>query len=186
MVAKVYGFLAGAGVAAVAIFGFNSWRHVGDEDLLTAVIADHCIPYAKTGATPFEDMGRSAGVYERAFLSDQFSDGGHKILFDGRFIAQWVTSVDGGSAVRVCKVDYNLNSSGSVGFDFDTQELVVWINETIADDNDLAFLEGEVGPMPSTLAWYASDTDRFEGLRLVLTAQDTGVSGVMVVDDVEP
>jgi len=186
VVAKVYGLLTGAGIAAVVIFGFNAWRHVSDEDRLMSVLSDHCLPYVKTGATPFEEMGRSAGVYERAFLSDQFSDGGHKILFDGRFVAQWVNNVDGDSAVRVCKVDYSLNSAGSVGFDFDTLDLVAWIDETIADDNDLVFLEGEIGPMPTALAWHSSDAARFEGLRIALTAQDTGVSGILVVDDVDP
>ncbi|MCW1950938.1 MAG: hypothetical protein KIH44_006200 [Octadecabacter sp.] len=181
---KFAGFLTGAGVAAIAVWGFNSWRDISDMDRVTAIIGDHCLPYVQFGTAPFQDMGRPVGVYDEANLSDSVTGGGNAIIYDNRFVAQWGESTDVNSAVRVCSVADSYVMANSVGFVVDTPAIADWIEGTVLAEIDLVATSTALGSVPSLLIWEPpAQAERFSGLRIILNATENSVSSVLILDD---
>ena len=53
VVSKLAGFLVGAGVAAVAVWGFKTWRHVSDEDrLMSRIVLTNVSPISSRATLP--------------------------------------------------------------------------------------------------------------------------------------
>lgn len=180
---KLVGFLMGAAVAGVGVFAFNTWRHVSDADRLAAVLLDHCIPYVQTGDTPFTDIGRTVGVYDGIDRLPDIENGGIRLIYDARFVAQWGESGDADGPARVCIINDTYARSDSKGFEVAPASLTGWVASKIAPQTGLNGRQTDLTPPPRVMSWGQDGTDENSGLRLFLTAQMFGVSDVIVVSD---
>ena len=188
MVAKVYGFLTGAGITAVAIFGFNAWRHVSDDDRLTLVLRDHCLPYVVQQITPFTDIGRTPGVFDNVSLPDGTRDGGSAIIFDGRFVAKWGVSdregLTGPRTLRVCSVEAMSGSDDIVAFQVDAGGFAARYTDIIASVRPLKADDGSIAGEGGVVIWSEPDLPADDGLRVLMIGQTGAVVAVSVVMDV--
>ncbi|MGJ8610072.1 MAG: hypothetical protein ACSHWY_03190 [Octadecabacter sp.] len=181
---KVLGFVAGAVAAGIGVFAFNTWRHVSDEDRLMAVIADHCLPYAQTGAEPFDGVGRPVGVYDGANLSPRIVDGGSAILYDNRFVAQWGYNADAETPVRMCLIRPNSAEDDGNGFYVATRPFVEKLDADVMVPNGLVILEGALDRLPNVLIWDAQDGGGDVGrLTVMMIASETNVGIVGVTSE---
>lgn len=152
MVIKRVGFLFGAVVAGIGVMLFNMWRHVSDEDRLRAVLLDHCIPYVQTGAAPFGDIGRTLGVYDGIDVRSDLANGSNRLVYDGRFVAQWGEIDDEDSAVRACIVNDIYARADSKGFELPPTSLADWVDTEIAPDTGLIAEQTDLAPPPRQLS----------------------------------
>ena len=181
---KLAGFLAGAGMAAIAVWGFNTWRHVSDMDRVISIIGEHCLPYVQSGTTPFEGLGRPVGVYDQAELTERITDGGNAILYENRFVAQWGESIDLNSPIRICSVKDSYSQADSVGFQVDTSVVAAWVDKNVIEGTGLVATYSELGVAPNLLIWEPpAEAERFSGLRIIITATETSMSSIMLVED---
>lgn len=184
MVAKVVGLATGALVASMAVWGFNSWRHVSDDDRLTSILADHCLPYVQSGAAPFEGMGRAPGVYDAVDLIESLKDGGAILIHDARFLAQWgvVTDagVEGDTRFRICEVKPTYADDTIAGFAVTAEGFGSRYSDIIAPDGALAPNFDDITSGPQMIGWYGREGDEDDGLRVVMTASPGLVSSVLV------
>lgn len=187
MVAKILGLAVGALVGVGAVAAFTAWRHVSDEEILIASLADHCLPYVETGAVPFSDMGRAIGVYDGVELDDALQDGSARLLFSNRFVAQWgVVPADGASPkpVRVCRVSPTYAVSDDLGFAVPDEGLIEKITAVVAPDGRLIADRDSVPNGPTTIGWFEPDTPVTDGLRVVIVAGGGLVSILVVANDI--
>ncbi|MGJ8625252.1 MAG: hypothetical protein ACSHW1_21120 [Yoonia sp.] len=181
---KALGFIAGAVVAGIAVFAFNTWRHVSDEDRLTAVIADHCLPFVQTGTAPFDGLGRGVGVYDGADLSPQIINGGSAILYDNRFVAQWGYNADAVTPVRMCLVRPNSAEDDGNGFYVATRPFVEKLDADVMTPNGLVMIEDVLDSLPNVLVWEKQDSDGdMGGLTIMMVASETNVGIVGVTSE---
>lgn len=173
-------------MAAGAVTAFNAWQHVSDDDRLEAVLTDHCLPYVRTGATPFAGMGRPVGVYDQAPLSDGLTNGGNAVIFDNRFVAQWGEGEDANSPARVCTVNATFPRPDSRGFEVALVGAQDRITTSLPPDLNLTPDPSDLGPPPLTVSWREASADAGAGLRIFMTGQIIGVSTIIVIDDLAP
>lgn len=184
---KLAGFVTGAAFAGVAVWAFNDWRHVSDEDRLLTVLNDHCLPYVDTGSTPFGGMGRALGVYDNADLDQTLVQGGARLLFDNRFLAQWGVSPIGDGRpkdVRICRVAASYAAAGAEGFEVPDAGLIQKITGAIAPNGDLVTDYETVPNGPTTIGWFEPGTDISDGRRVVIVAGGGWVAYVVTANDV--
>lgn len=187
MVMKLFGFASGALAAALAVWGFNTWRHVSDDDRLTLILADHCLPYVQTGAIPFGDIGRTPGVYDEVDLRGGFTDDGAALLYDNRFVAQWGIAPDGsGGELRACDVQPTYKDDTTAGFLVDADGFVARYTDVIATAEPLIPEVDVLTDGPLTFGWFGADRPQLEGLRVVMVASPGVVSSAIVVGPVAP
>ncbi|WP_375279993.1 hypothetical protein [Pseudooctadecabacter sp.] len=173
---KRWGFLTGALLAAIGVWAFYALTGVSDDDRLASVLTDHCVPYVQTGDAPFSDMGRTPGVFDDVPLRDAVSDGGARLIYDGRFSAQWGT-IDGvGRASRICEISPIYTERRTPAFE-------VRADGFTARYADLLGLVAEQNTAPNIAGWYEDPTQQDRGLRVVMIAGDGIVSNVVVMDD---
>lgn len=184
---KLAGFLVGAAVAAIAVWLFYAMTTVTDDDRLTAVLRDHCLPYVRAASTPFEGMGRAPGVYDEVNLRDDVQDGGAAILYDNRFVAQWgVIPADADvPGVRLCTVAPSYANDASTQFDVEAEEFIRRYTDVISPDGVLSPDIDTLTEGPRTVGWYQADVPLGEGLRVVMVAAPGSVSTVLVVDNLQ-
>lgn len=184
MVAKVVGLATGALVASIAVWGFNSWRHVSDDDRLSEVLAGHCLPYVLSGTVPFEGMGRAPGVYDVVDLIDGLEDGGAVLIHDARFVAQWGVMPDAGvdrdTRFRICEVKPSYADNTVAGFAVTADGFGRRYSDIIAPDGALVPNFDEITSGPQMIGWYSTDGDQDAGLRVVMTASPSLVSSILV------
>lgn len=184
MVAKVLGLASGALVASLAVWAFNDWRHVSDEDRLTSVLGDHCLPYVRTGVTPFEGMGRGPGVYDEVDLDETLTTGSVLLIHDARFLAQWGVAQnagpDGDTTFRVCKVDPTYSSNTVAGFVVRDDGFIDRYSNIISPDGALVADTETMPSGPSVIGWYNQNGTQSDGLRVVMVAGAGLVSSVVV------
>lgn len=173
---KRWGFLTGAAVAAIGVWAFYALTGVSDDDRLAAVLTDHCLPYVQTGDAPFADMGRTPGVFDDVPLREAVSDGGARLIYDGRFTAQWGIIDSAGRASRICEIT-------PVYTERRTPAFVVRPDGFTSRYADLLGLSGAPQTAPNIAAWYEDPTQQDRGLRVVMIAGDGVVSNVVVMDD---
>ncbi|MDB4213581.1 hypothetical protein N9741_01775 [Octadecabacter sp.] len=185
MVAKVLGLATGALVASVAVWVFNDWRHVSDEDLLAVALSDHCIPYVSTGAMPFEGIGRSVGVYDNVERDARVTGGGAAIVFDDRFAATWGEISE--LPLRVCTLEGRGAEAGY--FTVELDGFADWITPLLAPLGDMgtdsARLRGsiDVGGGYQTVGWFEAGKAQDKGNRVVMAIVGSLVASVTVVRD---
>lgn len=176
---KRLGFLTGAGVAAIGVWAFYALTEVTDDDRLAEILSDHCLPYVTANTTPFTDLGRSPGVYDAVELRDDVTDGGARLLYNNRFVAQWGV-FDG---LRFCKVDPTYGDDTLAAFEVDASDFIprytAFISEFEPLEPDIETLDSG----PRTVGWYGVDRPPFEGLRVVMVASPGLVSSVIAVKD---
>lgn len=184
--AKVLGLITGGAVAAAAVTGFNAWRYESDADRLASALRDNCLPYVQSGITPFQDIGRSPGVYDQFDRNDAITNGGARLIFDNRFSTQWGESEDSDSPVRVCEISDLYARADSTGFEVMPQTLLSTLADFTGPDTGLVRVDSEQTPPPYLMIWTQTGADTSTGLRVILTAQMFGISGLLVVDDLTP
>lgn len=180
---KRLGFLTGAVVGGLVVFAFNQWRHVSDDDRLTAVLRDHCLPYVQTGETPFQDIGRSPGVYDDVSVNETFQKGGARLVFDLRFVAEWGETEDADGPVRVCSVSPTYGENTVAAFEVNPDGFVERYTDVLSADEPLSPTADQVTGGPTTFGWYGADRPQNRGLRAVFTVSPGLVSGVLLVKD---
>jgi len=180
---KRWGFLTGAAIASIGVWLFYALTTVTDEDRLAAVLTQHCLPYVQTGATPFGDLGRSPGVFDNLNLNTSIEGGGARLIFEGRFAAQWGLAQDANSDVRVCAVQDIYARADSKGFEVPPHTLTEFIDDLLPADLGLAPVPQDLAPLPRVLAWTQNGKTTDDGLRLFLTEQVFGVSDVLMLQD---
>ncbi|MCF2871152.1 hypothetical protein L0664_08745 [Octadecabacter sp. G9-8] len=184
MVTKVLGLASGALVASLGVWAFNDWRHVSDDDRLTAILQDHCLPYVRSGDAPFDGMGRSPGVYDRVDLNDGFKDGGALLIHDARFVAQWGLSADSGpdgdTTFRVCDVKPTYGTDTVAGFVVAPDGFIARYSDVIAPDGALVADRDAVPDSPVILGWFNENGDQSDGLRVVMAVSTGLVSSLLV------
>ena len=137
----------------------------------------------QTGASPFQDLGRSPGVFDNLELNTTIEDGGARLIFDGRFAAQWGLAQDANSDVRVCSVQDIYARADSKGFEVQPLTLTAFVDDVLPADLDLSPVPQDPAPPPRLLAWTQKGTSTDDGLRLFLTEQMFGVSDVLMLQD---
>lgn len=187
MVAKVYGFLTGAGVTAAAIFGFNAWRNVSDEDRLTLVITDHCLPYVTAGGLPFDGMGRAIGVYDGITTDERIINGGAAVIFDARFVAEWGVITE--PPVRICMVYGVVKDAvqqvfevAPDGFDGRVTRMIEPFDELRPDVFELDMLDGSENSL-LPFVWQKQIGSENKGLNVTITTSGQLIAGVMIFED---
>jgi len=186
VVAKILGLASGALIASIGVWVFNEWRHLSDEDRLKAVLKDHCLPYVENGTRPFDDMGRIPGVYDTVDVNENIEDGGIRLVFDNRFLAQWGVALRDNISpdlVRICQVSPILATAGDIGFAVPDEGLIETVTAVIAPDGRLVADTETVPDGPRTIGWFEPDTDPTEGLRVILVAGGGVVSIVLTAND---
>lgn len=185
---KVLGFIAGAVLAGTAVFAFNSWRHISDDDRLFAALERDCIPYVMTGVTPFEGLGRGIGVYDNVSVDARLTNGGAAILYDGRFVASWGDIQD--PPLRICRVDGRPMGASTQSFEVDTDTLIDRVGvaaQALGDlQNEVERLGGGAAQddnMFQTVVWFEADQAEDKGNRVVLSLVQSRVSSMIVVRD---
>lgn len=187
MVSKLAGFLVGAGVAAVAVWGFKTWRHVSDEDLLMAALTDHCLPYVLTAEAPFADMGRPIGVYDNVEVDDRLTGGGAKIVIDARFVASWGEIIE--PPLRICRLDGRPLGAYTQAFEIepdDFHDQITTAVQPLGDlqlDQDRTDIDDGVDDLYQTLGWFEGDMPLAQGNRVVMSVVQSQVSNVIVIRD---
>lgn len=122
---KRLGFLTGAVLAAVGVFVFHTLRAVDDDDRLMAALAEECLPYVFGGQdVPFENLGRSPGVYDVVDVDDRVTGGGLRLIHDLRFLAQWGVVETAVGAVRICEVNPTFGENTIAAFEVDPDGFV--------------------------------------------------------------
>ncbi len=174
---KVLGFVAGAVIAAAAVFTFNTWRHVSDDDRLETVLRDHCIPYALSGTKPFKNLGRAPGVYDNVELRDGVEQGGAALIYDNRFVATWGI-FDG---IRFCDVKPTFGSGTVAAFEVEPDGFVDRTTTLLAEFEPLEPELDAVTDGPRTLGWFGIDRAQDEGLRVLMVVSPGLVSSVIAV-----
>ena len=180
---KRLGFLTGAVLAGIGVFLFNQWRHVSDDDRLTEVLVNHCLPYVLTGAPPFQTLGRTPGVHDDVEPNDRLTDGGTGLLYDLRFVARWVHSFDEDGPVRICRVEPSYGEGTVAFFSVDTDDFIERYTDVISEYAPLSPQSVPIGETPTVIGWYGADRTSSEGLRLVMSASSGAVSGLLVGTD---
>jgi len=190
VVAKVLGLASGALVASLAVWAFKDWRSVSDDDRLTAILQDHCLPYVRTGAVPFDGMGRSPGVYDDVDLDDRLIEGGARLIHDARFVVEWGISPDAGplgdTTFRACKANPTYGDNTVAGFVVDGEGFIQRYSDIIAPDGSLLPDQDTVENGPIALGWFNANGDQSDGLRVVMVASDGLVSSVVVGTPIDP
>lgn len=182
--AKVLGLITGAAVAGVVITAIGVWRHVSDDDRLTEVLADHCLPYVRTGATPFDGMGRSPGVYDVVDLREGIEDGGAVLLYDARFVAQWgILRTAGNPTIRLCDLKPTYAANTVAGFAVKPDGFIERYSSVISPDGDLLPEMETLTDGPRTLGWVDAGGRTDRGLRVVMVASPGLVSSALAVND---
>jgi hypothetical protein len=187
VVAKVYGFLTGAGITAVAILGFNVWRHVSDEDRLELVLTEHCLPYVSAGVTPFDGMGRTIGVYDGITTDERITNGGAAVLFDARFVAEWGEIAE--PPVRFCTVYGSTTDAAQQVFDVAPDGFIGRVSSMIEPFGDLrpdvAELDTTGGSesLVRSIAWREQNGPNYGGLNVTMTTAGGLIAEVMVFKD---
>ncbi len=186
MVAKVYGFLAGAGVAAVAVMGFNAWRYVSDDDRLDSVITDHCLPFVTAGEIPFNGVGRAIGVYDGIATDGRISNGGAAVIFDARFVAEWGEIAE--PPVRICMVYGTTTDTAQQVFDVAPDGFIARVTGMIEpfgdlrpDVPELTTTEGSES-LVRQIVWREQDGAQYEGLNVTMTTAGGVIADVMVFE----
>lgn len=174
---KSAGFLVGAGLAALAVWLFYALTTVRDDDLLAAVLGDHCLPYVQSGAAPFADMGRAPGVYDAVETREGLSDGGTRLLYDARFVAQWGI-YDG---LRFCEVKPTYASASPTVFEVAPSGFIARYTELIAPFAPLVPDVETLRDGPRSIGWYGADRAPTEGLRVLMVASPGRVASVLAV-----
>lgn len=180
---KRLGFLTGAVLAGIGVFLFNQWRHVSDDDRLIAVLADHCLPYVQAGEIPFQDIGRSPGVYDAIDVDERLQNGGARLIYDLRFMAQWGETEDADGPVRVCRVDPTYGENTVAAFEVDPDGFVERYTDVLSVDEPLIPQADAVTTGPTVFGWYGGDRPQDEGLRVVFGVSPGLVSSVLVGRD---
>lgn len=182
---KRLGFLTGAVLAAIGVFLFNQWRDIDDDDRLTEILVDHCLPYVQTGAIPFQTLGRSPGVFDDVLPNEQLQqDGGARLIYDLRFVAHWGVSSDFENSARVCLVQPTYNDGTVPLFATDTTDLIQRYTNRVSQLGALTTDQVAMGGDLTTFVWQDADTDGTTGLRVALLAGRGAVSNVVVIADI--
>ena len=187
MVAKVYGFLTGAGVTASAIFGFNAWRNVSDEDRLTSVITDHCLPYVTVGGLPFDGMGRAIGVYDGITTDERITNGGAAVIFNARFVVEW--GVIAKPPVRICMIYGRMNDAVQQVFEVAPEGFIGRVTRMIEPDDEphSDVLELDISDGNESLllpfAWREHSGIENKGLSVTIARSGQNIAGVMIFED---
>jgi hypothetical protein len=184
MVAKVYGFLTGAGIAAVAIFGLNAWRYVSDEDRLELVLTEHCLPYVTAELTPFDGMGRAIGVYDGITTDARIFNGGAALLFDARFVAEWGEIAE--PPVRICMVSGSTADAAQQVFEVAPDDFIGRVTSMIEpfgdlrpDVTDLDTTDGSES-LVRQIVWREQNGTNDGGLNVTVTTASGLIAEVMV------
>ncbi|MDG1406935.1 MAG: hypothetical protein P8Q50_03675 [Octadecabacter sp.] len=185
MVAKVLGLATGSLVASVAVWVFNDWRYVSDEDLLATALRDHCIPYASAGAMPFEGIGRDVGVYDNVERDARVTEGGAAIVFDDRFTATWGEISE--LSLRVCTLEGRSTAAEHFSVELDGfADRITPLLAPLGDmGTDAARSHGgvEEGSDFHVVGWFEADKTQDKGNRVVMAMVGSLVASVTVVAD---
>ena len=181
---KVLGLITGAAIAGVVLAGVSAWRHVSDDDRLSELLADHCLPYVRTGATPFEGLGRTPGVYDVVDLREGVEAGGVVLLYDARFVAQWgILRSAGNPTIRLCDVKPTYAANTVAGFAVNPDGFIERYSSVVAPNGDLAPEIDTLRDGPRTLGWVDAGGRPDRGLRVVMVASPGLVSSALAVND---
>jgi hypothetical protein len=183
---KLAGFLVGAVAAGVAVFAFNSWRHVSDDDRLTAALRDHCIPFVHSATQPFDGIGRAPGVYDDVDVNEAGQDGGVRLIYDHRFVAQWGVVIDTDengteSPVRLCTIASHANSAG---FAVAQDGFIDRYGDVLSDVKPLVTETAQLQGSAQTVLWNTPQMPPNVGYRALMIASDGAVISVTVIDEV--
>ena len=178
---KRWGFLTGAALGAIAVWAFYAFTTVSDDDLLTSVFEDHCLPFVQTGAAPFADIGRPPGVYDAADLRETIVDGSARIIFEGRFVAQWGTVEGADRESRICEIRPQNGSAVPPAFKVNPTGFVDRYSDVLGLAPDRDVFDGG----PAVFGWYEDPSDQSRGLRAVVVGSPGAISSVMILDDLD-
>lgn len=176
---KRWGLLTGAVLGAIAVWAFYALTTVSDDDLLTEALAEHCLPYVQSGAQPFESVGRSPGVYDAVTARSSITDGGVRLLFDGRFQAHWGLVEGAGRQSRICEITPASGHAVPPAFRIDGTGFIERYTRVIGVAADLTDIESS----PTAVGWYEIPSDQSRGLRVVMIVVGDAVGNVVVMDD---
>jgi len=177
---KRWGFLTGVVFGALVVWAFNALTSVTDDGRLAAVLQDHCLPYVTTGAAPFQDLGRTPGVYDALRTEDDFENGGLRLIFDNRFIAKWGEATNETGPVRACIVTPNFGEGTQLAFSVSADGFIDRVTDLIRPFEPLAPNSDSMPEEPTVIGWYGVDRDGLDGLVVVLTVGKAEVMNILV------
>lgn len=181
---KRLGFLTGAVLAAVGVFVFHTLRVVDDDDRLMAALAEECLPYVFGGQdVPFENLGRSPGVYDVVDVDDRVTGGGLRLIHDLRFLAQWGVVETAVGAVRICEVNPTFGENTIAAFEVDPDGFVGRYTDVIGAFAPLIPEREEVISGPVGLGWFEEGRQPDSGARVVMVVSPGLVSSVLIARD---
>lgn len=187
MVAKVVGLATGVFVGSLAVWAFNEWRDVSDEDRLTSALVDHCLPYVLSGARPFVGQGRAVGVYDNVETHSFPHDGGAAVIFDDRFVANWGETQH--PPLRVCMIDSRATwaPSGALAVREDgvmtqMQTLLAPLGDMVPDEFSDTPTESASGDI-QVIGWRERGTSEDRGNTVSFVRDGSGISSVLVRRD---
>ena len=178
---KLAGFLVGAGLAGVAVFAFSSWRDISDDDRLTALLSDHCLPFVIEGIEPFGGLGRTPGVYDT--VEPRLSEGNLSLLYDGRFAGEWGLEEVEGRPTRVCAVQPAYADGTVAAFQVDPDDFVPRYTAVLARTRDVQPEVNRIEDGPRSLGWFTDPSQRDTGLRVLMIVSPGLVTDVLVLND---
>jgi hypothetical protein len=183
VVAKIAGLASGALVASVAVWAFNDWRHVSDEDLLFSALTDHCMPYIVDGTEPFVGEGRPIGVYDNVEIVAELTTAQSRLMYDDRFVASW-GEVEG-TTLRVCRVAGRPIGASAHAFAVDPDGFVERVTQAVSPLGDLS-PTSEVwngGSDVIALGWMAFDGHYEVEPQVTLSVDGPRITKILVSQD---
>lgn len=177
---KRWGFLTGVLIGAIVVWVFNAVRHVDDDDRLSQVLKDHCLPYVMDGTVPFQSTGRAPGVYDDVDLRDTLFDDGARLIFDQRFTAQWGVLRRGEADIRMCEVKPTYGENTAPAFAIETDGMLERYSALLGLETDAN--AAPIGPV--AILWAPPEAPLGQGLRVVMIVAPSAVSRLLVSKDI--
>ncbi|SLN54138.1 hypothetical protein [Pseudooctadecabacter jejudonensis] len=171
---KRWGFLTGAVLAAIGVWLFYALTEVTDKNRLARILADHCLPYVHTGTDPFADTGRAPGVYDTTPTAS-LTNGGIRILDDGRFTAVWGEASDEGVRLRLC----TLEAAGPAGFSIAPASFVPSITAQLSTTKPLVPDTQALPEGTATLVWSTPDMPPNTAYRALAITTRSGAAATL-------
>jgi len=177
---KRLGFLTGAIIAAIAVFAFNTWRHVSDDDRLLSVLKDHCGPYIVNGDTPFSGESRPIGVYDNVDIPDGYLRDQSAIVLDDRFLVSWgqVEATD----QRACRVSGRQDGATMQAFNVDPEGFIGRVTSQLSILGDLQPTDPDWDgtQIVPALGWRVANDDFANAPQVLMTINGTLIPQVLI------
>lgn len=177
MVVKIAGLATGALVASVAVWAFNDWRHVSDDDRFAALLSG-CLDFVINGENAFSDQGRSLGVYDVPEFSGPTDAQSQRLLYDGRIEVAVQTLGTFNIPTRFCSVAV-VSNSANLPLMLQNEGWTDAVSNTIADYRTVELRITELTATGLQYDWREPDMSPDDSLIVTMFGEAQSVSAML-------